>query len=201
MAVVRAHEIPTIDVNLVTVQENILDAPEYALDTASKIAVEPQMNEQEAVQLVVKQVLKAQKKAASTLTGNQITLTDNVFTPELVLLLQGGEIKYAIDPETEEPTDEIIGYEPPAAGSAVQKKVFTLRAYSAVYDAAGNILKYERITYPNCTGQPIAFGSEDNVFRVQEYVIDSAPSTGDPAFTLDYITVDEFNAIITPVTP
>ena len=198
MAITRVNEIPTIDVNLVTVQRSdMVGAPEFILDTSSKIAVEPQMNDQEAVQLIVKGVLKAQKKKSSTLTGNQITLTDNVFTPELVLLLQGGEIQYKLD-DDDQPTDEIIGYIPPVAGSTVEKAVFTLKAYSAVYDAAGNILKYECISYPNCTGQPIAFGSEDNVFRVQEYVIDSAPSNGEAPYTITYVSVDEFNAIVTP---
>ena len=87
----KATEIPTIDVNLVTVQvENSND--EYILDTASQIQVEPQIEEEEGVKLVVKGVLKAQKLGTSTLTGNQITLTDNVFTPELVKILQGGTI-------------------------------------------------------------------------------------------------------------
>ena len=81
MAVKRGTEIPTIDVALVTIQSADGTGDEIALDTASTIEVEPQIEEADATQLIIKGILKAQKPATSTLTGNQITLTDNVFTP------------------------------------------------------------------------------------------------------------------------
>ena len=87
MAFTKGHEIPTIDVSLVTAQ--VGNGDELAFDTASQIAVEPQVNEEDPVQLVVKGILRAQKPSVSTLAGNQITLTDNVFNPELVKILQG----------------------------------------------------------------------------------------------------------------
>ena len=92
MTIKKASEIPTIDVNLVTIQEEGEGKDEYILDTASQIQVEPQIEEEDGVKLVVKGVLKAQKLGTQTLTGNQITLTDNVFTPELVQMLQGGSL-------------------------------------------------------------------------------------------------------------
>ena len=89
----KGNEIPTIDVNLVTISlegsEN-----ELGLDTANKIAVEPAIETTDAVKLIIKGVLRAQKKEQQTLTGNTITLTDNVFNPELVKILQGGQITY-----------------------------------------------------------------------------------------------------------
>lgn len=108
-------EIPTIDVCLVVVRTA---SAAYALDTASQIQVEPQIEEEDAVKLVVKGKLKAQKPAVSTITGNQITLTDNVFAPELVKMLQGGTIKYWTDAErTSEGTEVtefgISSYTPP----------------------------------------------------------------------------------------
>ena len=132
--------------------------------------------------MVVKGILRAQKPKTSTITGNEITLTDNVFNPELVLILQGGTIKY--DRET---TTKIIGYTPPVAGSADKGKVFKLNAYSAQYDASGQIVQYEKITYPNCQGVPVAFGSEDGVFRAPEYTINSAPKTGEAPYDISYV--------------
>ena len=88
MALKKGNEIPTIDVALVTYSTG-QDGTEIALDTASKIGVEVQMETEEAVKLVVKGKLRAQKPAINTITGNTITLTDNVFNPELVKLLQG----------------------------------------------------------------------------------------------------------------
>lgn len=172
-------EIATIDVSLVTIE---VDGNEFGFDTASSIKVEPQIEEEDAVKLVVKGILRAQKPKTSTLTGHEITLTDNVFNPELVLVLQGGTIQY-----DEEETTKIIGYTPPVAGSADKGKVFKLNAYSANYDASGQIVQYEKITYPNCQGVPVAFGSEDGAFRAPEYTINSAPKTGEAPYVISYV--------------
>jgi len=88
MALKKGTEIPTIDCNLVTIT-TLLDAQEIAIDTATKIAIAPEIDSEDAVKLIIKGVLKAQKPATDTLTGNTITLTDNVFTPEIAQILQG----------------------------------------------------------------------------------------------------------------
>lgn len=190
MAIKRVTEIPTIDVVLVMV-ENADKTKQFILDTASTIEVEPQINEEEAVQLVVKGMLKAQKPAVNTITGNQITLTDNVFSPELVQMLQGGTIKYWTDGDHDEETTTetefgVSSYAPPVAGSSEKGEVFTLKAYSAQYDAAGLLVQYECISYPNCQGVPVAFNSEDGAFRAPEYTINSAPKTGEPPYVISY---------------
>ena len=172
-------EIATIDCCLVTIETT---DGEFGFDTSNKIEVEPQIEEEDAVKLVVKGILRAQKPKTSTVTGNEITLSDNVFNPELVLVLQGGEILY--DAEN---TKKIIGYNPPAAGSSDKGEVFKLNAYSAQYDASGQIVQYEKITYPNCQGQPVAFGSEDGAFRAPEYTITSAPKTGERPYEIRYV--------------
>ena len=172
-------EIPTIDCNLITIETT---EGEFGFETANKIAVDPQVEETDAVKLVIKGKLKAQKPKETTLTGNEITLTDNVFNPELVLVLQGGTIKY----DSSE-TTKIVGYTPPVSGSGEKGKVFKLNAYSAQYDASGQIVQYEKITYPNCQGVPVAFGSEDGVFRAPEYTIVSAPKTGEAPYDISYV--------------
>ena len=251
----KGNEIPTIDVNLVTISlegsEN-----ELGLDTANKIAVEPAIETTDAVKLIIKGVLRAQKQEQQTLTGNTITLTDNVFNPELVKILQGGQItytnlykatldgekvagNYAINlndgnyivfttddvmesgasleyntrtnkliyngvkvltyvkastigdaqeiPASKQELDEIAGYIPPVSGSSETGKKFVLNAYSAQYNAAGEIVNYERITYPNCTGQPVALSSEDGAFRAPEYTINSAPDKGQAPYEIVYV--------------
>lgn len=182
-------EIPTIDVVMVVVET---DTKSYALDTASQIQVEPQIEEEDAVKLVIKGKLKAQKPAVSTITGNQITITDNVFAPEVVKMLQGGTIKYWTSAEktTEgtEPTEfGISSYTPPTVGSGEKGEVFKLHAFSAQYDASGQIVQYEQITYPNCQGVPVAFGSEDGAFRAPEYTINSAPKKDEAPYSIHYV--------------
>ena len=187
------NAIPTIDVSLVTVSyDNDGTEVEIGFDTANQIEVEAQTEEQDAVKLIVKGKLKAQKPASVTITGHQITLHDNVFIPELVKLLQGGTTKYWQDANhTESGTTEtdygVAGYTPPVTGSDDKGKVVTLNAYSAIYNAAGVITGYEKTMYPNCTGVPIAFNSEDDTFRAPEYTINSAPNTGQPPYDISYV--------------
>lgn len=175
----KAVGIPTIDVSLVVVRTGTEDnGLEIAVDTANKIGVEPQTETTDAVKLVKLGRLLAQKPSETTITGHQITLTDNVFIPELVQIFQGGTI---------EGEGDTLVYKPPVAGSAEKGKVFELDAYSAEYDASGQIVKYEKITYPNCQGTPITINTEDGVFRLPEYVINSAPKTGEAPYTISYV--------------
>ena len=185
----KITEIPTIDVSMVMVET---DDESYILDTANKIAVEPQIETTDAVKLIIKGRLIAQKPEESTITGNKITLTDNVFAPELVKMLQGGTIKYWTDAQhtatgTESTTFGIAGYTPPVAGSGEKGKVFKLHAFSAQYDTSGQIVQYEKITYPNCQGVPISLNSEDGVFRAPEYTINSAPANGEAPYDIDIV--------------
>ena len=177
-------EIATIDCCLVTIEttDSSGATTEFGFDTSNKIEIEPQLEETDAIKLVVKGILRAQKPKISTLTGNEITLTDNVFNPEVVVALQGGEIVY----DDTDPT-KIVGYNPPKAGTADKGEVFGLNCYSAQYDASGQIVQYERIHYPNCQGQPVAFSSEDDEFRAPEYTITSAPKTGERPYEITYV--------------
>lgn len=168
----------TIRIDYVAAQ----DAKEIGLTTSTQLQVSPQIETTDAIKLIVKGVLIAQKREINTITGNTITLTDNVFNPELVQVLQGGTI-------TKDGSGNVTKYEPPVAGSDPKAvSSFTLCAYTAQYDTSGLIVQYEKITYPNCTGQPIAMSVQDDVFAVPEYTIISAPATGEAPYTIDYIS-------------
>ena len=200
MSVKKGTEIATIDVALVSMQSYEQGADEIILDTANHIQVEVQTETEDAIKLVVKGRLIAQKGEQVTITGNKITLTDNVFNDEEVLLLQGGTVL------RDQTTGDFIGYRPPVIGdtsASAKGKIFKLKAYSAIYNAAGVLTGYERITYPNCQGQPIAFESEDGTFRSTDYVINSAPAEGESPYELDIIGVDDLPVVDsnTPVTP
>lgn len=181
----KAVGIPTIDVSLVVVRTGSGEnTTEIAVDTANKVAVEPQTETTDAIKLVKDGRLIAQKPAKTTITGHQITLTDNAFIPELVKILQGGTVNG---------TGDTLTYMPPVAGSTYKGQVFELDCYSAQYDASGQIVRYEKITYPNCQGTPVAMSSEDNAFRVPEYTINSAPKTGEAPYKISYVkTLPQF---------
>ena len=129
--VVKGNEIATIDVVLVTVQGYGENDDEIILDTANKIDVTVATETQDKIALIVKGRLIAQKPPVTTVTGNTIVLTDNVFNDKLVVMLQGGEVTYDLDGTT------FKKYLPPVAGSTEKGKVFKLNAYSAIYNAAG----------------------------------------------------------------
>ena len=184
------NEIPTIDVNLVTITTKA--GKEYGFDTANQIEVEVQTEDTDSVKLVIKGILRAQKPQISTITGHQITLHDTVFNPELVKTLQGGKVYYFQDEEKttiseNETSFGFAKYTPPVAGSAEKGELFTLNAYSAIYNAAGVITGYEKTMYPNCQGVPVAFNSEDGAFRAPEYTINSAPDTGEAPYEVEWV--------------
>lgn len=175
----RGTEVATIDVVLVTVKPNDSE-DEIALDTANSVQVTVNSETTDAVKLIIKGTLKAQKGEDITITGNNIVITDNVFNPELVKILQGGEIEY-------DDQGKFKKYTPPIAGSAADSTPFELCCYSAIYNAAALIEGYEKITYPNCQGQPVSLSSEDGTFRAPEYTINSAPEIGQPPYTLEIL--------------
>lgn len=189
----QGKEIPTIDVTLVTISPASSPESELALTTANKIGVEVQESTTDPIQLIVKGVLLAQKGAETTVTGHQIVLTDNVFNFQLAKIIQGGTIKYwtsSAKTETQDTSSEfgIAGYRPPVAGSKEKGEIFKLNAYSAIYDSAGVCTGYEKVSYPNCQGKPFGLNSEDGVFRVSEYTINSAPKTGEAPYTVDLVS-------------
>ncbi len=189
MAAKHGNEIPTIDVALVTITAG---STEIGLHTASKIGVNVQTETQDAVKLVVKGKLIAQKPEVITVTGNTLVLTDNVLIPEVVKILQGGTIKYWTTAEKTAEGDSDTGngvarYTPPTVDSGEKGQVFTTKVYSAIYDQSGQVTGYECIAYPNCQGVPVSLNSEDGAFRVPEYTINSAPNKGQAPYEITYV--------------
>lgn len=174
-------EIATIDVAMVTVAATTGDT--YLITTDTKIQVEPVYEIQEAVKLVVAGVIKAQKPEIKKMVGNKITLTDNVFLPEIVKMFQGGTIVF-----DEVVTTKIVGYTPPDMNATSGLgEVLTLKAYSAQYNSAGTLLQYECIEYKTCRAEPVAFSSENGIFRAPAYVLNSTPASDEPPYTITYI--------------
>jgi len=156
---------------------------ELGLTTGTQVSVETDLETTDAIKLIVKGVLIAQKREKSTITGTTITLTDNVFNPQLVRILQGGTIEY----QTVQGQKVFKKYTPPAAGENYEPIAFDTNLYTAHYDASGLVQGYEKVHYPNCTGQPVAFSAEDDTFSAPEYTIKSAPSTGGAPYDIEYV--------------
>ena len=187
---VKGTERAMIDCSMIVVTTNE-DTPRcVGITSGVTLGVEPQIETTDAVKLIIKGVLKAQKKEKQTITGHILTLTDNLTILELIEILQGGTITR--DPETQ----TITGYTPPASGSSYEQATFTLDAYSAQMSGS-EVVGYEKVSYPGCTGSPVGLGSEDDVFRVTEYSINSAPGNGEAPYTIAY--VDALPTVSDPV--
>lgn len=194
----RGTEIAMIDAALVVMRTRGVNAQTLALDTASQVEVAIATETTDAVKLIIKGKLIAQKKATTTVTGNTLTLTDNVFNFEQAKILQGGTLYYWTTEEktatqTEKTEFGVAGYEPPVAGSDDKGEAFDLDIYSSVYDTSGDIVQYEKITYPNCTGQPFGVGAQDDTFNVNSITIDSAPAKGQAPYSI--MTVKELPVV------
>lgn len=188
----RGTEVAMIDCALVVMTTKGSNIRSLALDTASQVEVAIATEATDAVKLVIKGKLRAQKKATTTVTGNTITLTDNVFNFEQAKILQGGTIKYwtsaAHTASAEKETEfGVASYEPPVSGSDDKGETFDLDLYSAVYDTSGEIVQYEKISYPNCTGQPFGVGAQDDTFYVGSITIDSAPAKGQAPYSISTV--------------
>lgn len=196
----RGNEVAMIDCAMVVLTTKGSNAKSLALDTASQVEVAIATETTDAIKLIIKGKLKAQKKATTTVTGNTLTLTDNVLNFEMAKIIQGGTIKYWTSEEhtasaETETAFGVASYEPPVSGSGEKGEVFDLDLYSAVYDTSGDVLQYEKITYPNCTGQPFGVGAQDDTFYVGSITIDSAPAKGQAPYSINTVfalpTVDE----------
>lgn len=170
----------TIDCAMIVLTTEETTPKVYGFTSGTKIGVEANIETSEAIKLMIKGVLKAQKPEKRTLTGHTITLTDPMTIMEMLPLLDGGELV------RDQTTDEITGYRPPNTGATITKTKFTMDCYSAIMDGS-SVTGYEKVTYTGCEGQPFSPQSEDDVFRVNEYTIISAPTAGTPPFTLDIV--------------
>lgn len=184
------NQIATIDCALVTIETE--DGEIFGFDTGTSMTVETQFETEDDINLIVKRILRAKKIGANVYTGTQLTLQDNVFAPELVVVLQGGVVEYDED-------DNYIRYNAPMAGELAGGESFICNVYSARHDEAGRILEYEKTSYPNCHGEPIAFNAVDDEFRTPEYTINSYASKGQPYYTMTM--VDELPELTSTGTP
>ena len=197
MADVRfPYQIPTIHTTLVVIET--ADGRRYGFDTATQVSIEKREEVTDGIVLNPKAILRAQVLEQVTPTGHELTLTDNILSPELMQIFEGGVLQYS-------PTDpsKIIGYRSPVVGSSVAKEKFTLYVYSSIYDASGEISGYERATYLGCEGRGVVLDSEDGAFRVPEYTVISAPNVGQSTIIVDWIPVEDFPVIVgqVPLSP
>ena len=177
MANKKITKMALIDVEMVEIVAHNMDQDTFRWQTASNLDAELQITEGEATELIVNGRLVAQKRAKDVVTGTQLVVTDNVFAPEIVKFIQGGEFE----------VDELgnfKSYNAPLTGEEVKAEKFDFNIYTAQRDVAGDIVSYIKVAFPNCAGKPVNIKLENGTFFAPEYTIISAPSTGEAPYTI-----------------
>lgn len=181
MANKKVTKMALIDVELVEIVAHDLEQNTYRWKTASNLDAELNITEGEATELIVNGTLIAQKKAKDVVTGSTLTVTDNVFAPEVVEFIQGGKAEY-------DEYGNFKSYTAPVAGEEVKLDKFDFNIYTAQRDVAGDIISFMRISFPNASGKPVNIKLENGTFFAPEYTILSAPSTGEAPYTIQAIS-------------
>lgn len=177
----KPDEVATIDASLIVLTPEDGSDDAIGITTNTEVATEVQTETTDANKLLIKGVLKAQKKETQTLTGIQLTLTDNMTVLDLAKAVQGGTI-------LRDDYGKIVKYTPPIVGEEDKEQTeYTVDVYSAVMDSSGAVIKYEKITYKHCTGQPFAYNVKDDEWRSAQYVLLSLPKKGEPPYDIEYV--------------
>lgn len=176
----RTNGIATIDAVMVVVKTRETSPKTLAFNSSQKVGIETQIETHEAIKLVVKNSLKAQKPEQNILTGHIITITDQLTQYELLPLFNGGSVK------TDPKSGAVTGYTAPKVGEEVKRVKCDVTVYTARMSGS-TILNYEATTYPNCEGQPYGLSAEDDNFRNTELKLISTPGDGEAAYTMEVV--------------
>ncbi|WP_250673538.1 hypothetical protein LZ906_007850 [Paraclostridium ghonii] len=166
--------IPTTDVVMVT-----LDG--YQIKTADEYEAEPEVQEGDKQDLIIKGELIANKETPTIIKGYNLKFKDNGIRPELMKKLQGG----AYTPGTE---SKGFNYKGPTVGALKPVKIEEICVYTEVVGVGGSTGEYIKVTYSNCIGDLVKFGFKDGEYYSSEFTVKSRPTTGMETYTMDLVT-------------
>ncbi|MCL2352619.1 MAG: hypothetical protein FWC55_08830 [Firmicutes bacterium] len=156
------------------------DGKRYTFSTSTRANAKIVIEAGKKIELVIKGVLKAQKKFDSAIKGVDVEFDDNMFLPEVVALLQGGSI-------ARDGNGNFLSYTPPAAGSAPNLGKFDVDIYTEETDTSGEIIGYVRLALPNGKGEPVELTFDDSRFYAAKYTISTAPSPGQAPYVIEAV--------------
>ena len=180
MANKKVTKMALIDVECVEIVAHNAEQDTFAWKTASNLSAELNITEGEAVELIVNGALIAQKRAKDVVTGSTLTVTDNIFSPEVTQFIQGGEM-------IQDEEGNFVAYSAPIAGEEYKLEKFDFNVYTAQRDIAGDIVSYMKISFPNCVGKPVNISLENGAFFAPEYTVISSPSSGSSPYKIEAV--------------
>lgn len=183
-----AHGIPLSDIVLAEIVTDEDTPKTHKFKTASECKLSPKISKGKEKYLRIKDTIHSQTKTKDICIGMDITLKDNVFTPEVFALIDGGTNTYD---ETDPQNPIFKKYTAPVTGQNVQRTLFALNIYTAKKDTAGKTLGYVKFSYPNCEGTPVSYSFKDEDFVVNEMKVESAPGFGESPYEISYLELAE----------
>ncbi|WFD12013.1 hypothetical protein [Tepidibacter hydrothermalis] len=180
-----AKSLPLADIVLAEIVTEETTPVTYKFKTASECKLSPKLSKGKEKILRIKNTIHSKSKTKDICIGMDLTLKDNVFTPDVFALVDGGTITY------DKGNSEKFTYEAPQTGKEVKRTKFKLNLYTAKKDSAGEITGYVKLSYPHCEGTPVSFNLKDEDFMVPQMKIESAPGMGESPYSIEYLALDE----------
>nr|WP_288306017.1 hypothetical protein [uncultured Romboutsia sp.] len=164
--------------DVVMTQIKVSDGTTHSFATADEISCEPVIEEGETKNLTIKNKLIASKQVPDMVLGHDITCKDNVFTPALLVDVQGGTVASS-GPFTK--------YTAPNVGAMPSTKTFDFIVYVEVVGDDGATGEYLKYTFPNCKGSFISPNFKDGEYYANEYTIKSRPALNTSLYTVELV--------------
>ena len=126
----KVTKMALIDVEMVEIVAHNADMDTFRWQTASNLDCVLQISEGEKIELIVNGRLIAQKRAKDVVTGTELKISDNIFAPEIISFIQGGE--FIVNEN-----GDFVSYSAPLAGEESKTVKFDFNVYTAQRDIAG----------------------------------------------------------------
>ena len=164
--------------DVVMTQIKVSGGTTHSFATADEISCEPVIEEGETKNLTIKNKLIASKQVPDMVLGHDITCKDNVFTPALLVDVQGGTVASS---------GSFTKYTAPNVGAMPSTKTFDFIVYVEVVGDDGATGEYLKYTFPNCKGSFISPNFKDGEYYANEYTIKSRPALNTSLYTVELV--------------
>lgn len=161
----------------------------YAFETATTVNTEEVTQTTEERNLEIKGTVYAAKPSKTIVLGYNLTLTNNVFIPELAALFSGGTV--TTDPDGG--SGKFKKFTPPNVGTTPERKKFKIDFYTEENDEGGPTGRYLKISFDKCEGVSVPITMEDGSYFSSEMTLQSRPGAGNPPYVAEI--VDELPSI------
>lgn len=150
----------------------------YIFTTSSEASIKPFVSEGTEKIHRVKNTILGSLRYEDILLGYEIKLVNNTFCPELLSLVDGGEI-------TNDEDGNFVSYVSPVVGTVTDRKNLTVSLYTEELDCDGETLEYMKFTFKHAKGKPVEYSIKDGEFFVPELTLRSRAKTGESSVSVE----------------